>query len=147
MASWAVAKSGCTPATTEAFNILLPLLGAASGAGPLGVLDYLGAALWCVGMIFEAGGDLQVAQILVTPNPDPNVRNLKRDKAQNENEAHQKIERIMNRLKAGDDYVGHSPEIGGWTPDYYLAACMTPPFNICSRSPVLAVPMVSRKVG
>src|SRR5262249_58883978 len=43
-------------------------------------------------------------------------------------------------LIAGDDYVGHAPEVGGWTPDYYLAACMTPPFNICSRSPVLAVP-------
>jgi Asp-tRNA(Asn)/Glu-tRNA(Gln) amidotransferase A subunit family amidase len=43
-------------------------------------------------------------------------------------------------LIAGDDYVGHAPEIGGWTPEYYLAACMTPPFNICSRSPVLAVP-------
>jgi amidase len=43
-------------------------------------------------------------------------------------------------LLAGDDYVGHAPEINGWTPDYYLAACMTPPFNICSRSPVLAVP-------
>jgi aspartyl-tRNA(Asn)/glutamyl-tRNA(Gln) amidotransferase subunit A len=43
-------------------------------------------------------------------------------------------------LIAGDDYVGHSPEVGGVTPDYYLAACMTTPFNICSRSPVLAVP-------
>ena len=43
-------------------------------------------------------------------------------------------------LIAGEDYVGHGLEIGGETVEWYLAACMTPPFNICSRSPVLAVP-------
>lgn len=50
-----------------AWLISLPLLGAASGAGPLGALDYLGAALWCVGMIFEAGGDLQLARFKGDP--------------------------------------------------------------------------------
>jgi len=48
---------------------------------------------------------IQIAQILVTPNPDPSVRNLKRDKAQNENEARKKIELIVNRLRAGDDFA------------------------------------------
>ena len=43
-------------------------------------------------------------------------------------------------LVAGDDYVGHGLEIGGEMQSWYLAACMTPPFNICSRSPVLAAP-------
>jgi peptidyl-prolyl cis-trans isomerase SurA len=47
---------------------------------------------------------IQIAQILVTPNPDPNVRNLKRDKAQNETEARRKMEMIDKRLKAGDDF-------------------------------------------
>jgi steroid 5-alpha reductase family enzyme len=50
-----------------AWLISLPLLGAIGGAGPLGVLDYLGAALWLVGMIFEAGGDLQLARFKGDP--------------------------------------------------------------------------------
>ncbi len=41
---------------------------------------------------------------------------------------------------AGDDYVGHGIEVGGVYLDRYLEACMTPPFNIASRCPVLAVP-------
>lgn len=48
---------------------------------------------------------VQIAQILVTPTPDANVRNLKHDKAQNDNEARKKVELIMNRLKAGDDFA------------------------------------------
>jgi len=48
---------------------------------------------------------VQIAQILVTPNPDPNVRNLKRDKAQNDVEARKKIDLILKRLKAGDDFA------------------------------------------
>src|SRR5215469_14732989 len=35
---------------------------------------------------------VHVAQILVTPSPDPNVRNLKGDKAQNEDQAHKKMD-------------------------------------------------------
>jgi steroid 5-alpha reductase family enzyme len=50
-----------------AWLISLPLLGAIGGAGPLGVLDYFGAALWLVGMIFEAGGDLQLARFKGDP--------------------------------------------------------------------------------
>jgi aspartyl-tRNA(Asn)/glutamyl-tRNA(Gln) amidotransferase subunit A len=43
-------------------------------------------------------------------------------------------------LIAGDDYVDHGLEIGGEMQPWYMTACMTPPFNICSRSPVMAVP-------
>lgn len=51
---------------------------------------------------------VHMAQILVTPgNPpgaDPTVRNLKNDKAQNEEQATKKIQAIQARLKAGDDF-------------------------------------------
>jgi aspartyl-tRNA(Asn)/glutamyl-tRNA(Gln) amidotransferase subunit A len=43
-------------------------------------------------------------------------------------------------LVAGDGYVGTAPMIGGQLPDFYLTACLTTPFNICSRNPVLSVP-------
>ena len=46
-----------------------------------------------------------VAQIVVTPAPDTNVRNLKRDKAQNEAEARRKIQMLEARLKQGDDFA------------------------------------------
>jgi peptidyl-prolyl cis-trans isomerase SurA len=47
---------------------------------------------------------VHVAQILVTPNPDPNVRNLKGDKAQNEDQAHKKMDMLLARLKQGEDF-------------------------------------------
>ena len=43
-------------------------------------------------------------------------------------------------LIAGDDYVDHGLEVGGVVLERYLDALMTPPFNIASRCPVLAVP-------
>ena len=47
---------------------------------------------------------IHMARILVTPYPDPNVHNLKNSKAQNENEAKQKIQEIATRLKQGEDF-------------------------------------------
>src|SRR6266568_1149717 len=47
---------------------------------------------------------INMAQVLVTPFPDPNVRNLKNSKAQNDKEARAKIEDILGRLKRGDDF-------------------------------------------
>jgi len=47
---------------------------------------------------------IRIAQILVTPNPDPNVRNLKNSKAQNEKQAREKIEDIAARLQKGEDF-------------------------------------------
>ncbi len=48
---------------------------------------------------------VHLAQILVTPNPDPSVRNLKGDKAQNEEQARKKIEMLSVRLKQGEDFA------------------------------------------
>lgn len=48
---------------------------------------------------------VHMAQILVTPTPDPNARNLKNSKAQNDTEARTKILDIEARLKRGDDFV------------------------------------------
>ena len=48
---------------------------------------------------------VHLAQILVSPTPDPNVRNLKNDKAQNDEQARKKIEMLVARLKQGEDFV------------------------------------------
>jgi peptidyl-prolyl cis-trans isomerase SurA len=48
---------------------------------------------------------IHMAQILVTPQPDPNVRNLKNDKAQDEAQARKKIERLYQALQQGDDFA------------------------------------------
>jgi peptidyl-prolyl cis-trans isomerase SurA len=47
---------------------------------------------------------VHLAQIMVSSTPDPNVRNLKNDKAQNDEQARTKIQMIENRLKQGDDF-------------------------------------------
>jgi peptidyl-prolyl cis-trans isomerase SurA len=48
---------------------------------------------------------IHMAQILVTPAPDPTVRNLKNDKAQDDDEARKKIDSLYQRLKMGDDFA------------------------------------------
>jgi len=47
---------------------------------------------------------VHLAQILVTPNPDPNVHNLKNDKAQNEEQAKKKIDMVVARIHQGEDF-------------------------------------------
>ncbi len=47
---------------------------------------------------------VHMAQVVVSPNPDPNVRNLKNDKARNLEEAKKKIQTIEARLKQGEDF-------------------------------------------
>jgi peptidyl-prolyl cis-trans isomerase SurA len=47
---------------------------------------------------------LHLMQIVVTPNPDPGVRNLKGDKAKTDDEASKKIRAIEARLKQGQDF-------------------------------------------
>ena len=49
---------------------------------------------------------VHMAQVLVTSGPDPNVRNLKNSKAQNDAEAKTKILDIEARLKRGEDFAG-----------------------------------------
>jgi peptidyl-prolyl cis-trans isomerase SurA len=46
-----------------------------------------------------------LAQIYVSPMPNPQVHNLKNDKAQNEIEARKKIQMLSNRLDSGDDFA------------------------------------------
>jgi len=47
---------------------------------------------------------VHLGEIVVTPTPDPNVRNLKNDKAQNEDQARRKIEMIAARISQGEDF-------------------------------------------
>ncbi|MGZ4787945.1 MAG: peptidylprolyl isomerase, partial [Terriglobales bacterium] len=46
-----------------------------------------------------------LARIVVTSTPNPQVHNLKNDKAQNDAEARKKIQQILNRLDSGDDFA------------------------------------------
>src|ERR1700730_1211175 len=48
---------------------------------------------------------VHLAQILVTPMADANVRNLKNDKAQNDEQARRKMDMLVARLKQGEDFV------------------------------------------
>jgi peptidyl-prolyl cis-trans isomerase SurA len=48
---------------------------------------------------------VHMAQIQVTPSPDPNVRNLKNDKAQNDEQAKKKILTLEQRLNQGEDFA------------------------------------------
>jgi steroid 5-alpha reductase family enzyme len=50
-----------------AWLISLPLFGAIVSPGPPGALDVAGAALWLVGLVFEAGGDWQLARFKADP--------------------------------------------------------------------------------
>jgi len=40
----------------------------------------------------------------VTPTPDPNVRNLRNDKAQNDDQARKKIDMLAERMRQGEDF-------------------------------------------
>jgi peptidyl-prolyl cis-trans isomerase SurA len=46
---------------------------------------------------------LHIAQLLVTANPDPNIRNLKADKAQTADQAKRKIQMLAARLKQNSE--------------------------------------------
>jgi peptidyl-prolyl cis-trans isomerase SurA len=48
---------------------------------------------------------VHMAQIVVTSHPDPNVRNLKNDKAKTDEEAKRKIEALNSRLHQGEDFA------------------------------------------
>jgi peptidyl-prolyl cis-trans isomerase SurA len=55
--------------------------------------------------IFNLAEDrVHLAQILVTTNSDPNIRNLKNDKAQNDEQARNKIQSIELRIRQGEDF-------------------------------------------
>jgi len=48
---------------------------------------------------------VHIAQIVVTPGPEPSLRNLKNDDAQNEKQAREKIDMIAGRLDKGEDFA------------------------------------------
>jgi peptidyl-prolyl cis-trans isomerase SurA len=48
---------------------------------------------------------VHMAQILVTSQPDPNVHNLKNDKAKSDEEAKRKVQALETRLKQGEDFA------------------------------------------
>src|SRR5260370_42536419 len=48
---------------------------------------------------------VHMAQILVTPAPDPNVRNLKNDKAQTDSQARKKIENLYSHIKQVEEFA------------------------------------------
>jgi peptidyl-prolyl cis-trans isomerase SurA len=47
---------------------------------------------------------VRLAQIVVTPTPDPNVQNLKHDKARSEEQARSKIQALQLRVRQGEDF-------------------------------------------
>jgi peptidyl-prolyl cis-trans isomerase SurA len=57
------------------------------------------------GMFNLTEPQIHMAQILVTPQADPNVRNLKADKAQNPEQAKKKMEMIVRRLQNNEDFA------------------------------------------
>ena len=52
-----------------------------------------------------AENNYRIAQIMVSPQPSNDVKNLKHDKAQNEEQAKKKIQMLEARLKQGDDFT------------------------------------------
>jgi steroid 5-alpha reductase family enzyme len=50
-----------------AWLISLPLLGAVSSIAPPNIIDAFGFGLWVLGMVFEAGGDFQLARFKRNP--------------------------------------------------------------------------------
>lgn len=56
-----------------AWIISLPVLAAMNSSTPLGVFDYLGIGLWVLGLVFEAGGDYQLARFRSQPENEGKV--------------------------------------------------------------------------
>jgi peptidyl-prolyl cis-trans isomerase SurA len=47
---------------------------------------------------------VHLLQIVVTPRPDPNVRNLQNDKAQTDEQAQRKVSMLLSRAQKGEDF-------------------------------------------
>lgn len=56
-----------------AWVVSLPLLAAVDGDPGIGLLDWLGVAVWLVGFVFEAGGDFQLARFKADPSNEGKV--------------------------------------------------------------------------
>ena len=90
-----------------------------------------------------------LAQIFVTTVPNPQVHNLKNDKAQNEVDARKKIQMIVNRLDSGDDFgtlamnYSEDPETSGNGGDLGF----TPESSLKNTDPVTRDTVVKLKAG
>lgn len=109
-----------------AWVISLPLVGAVAVPGPLGPLDYLGAALCVVGLVFEAGGDWQLAR-------------FKRDPAN----AGKVMDRGLWRYTRHPNYFGNACLWWG----LWLIACGTPWGWITAPAPILMTFLLLRVSG
>ena len=90
-----------------------------------------------------------LAQILVTGQPNPQVRNLKNDKAANEAEAHKKVQMLANRLESGEDFASlamnysEDPETAGNGGDLGF----TPESSLHNTDPTTRDVVLKLKVG
>jgi len=90
-----------------------------------------------------------LAQIFVTTAPNPQVHNLKNDKAQNEADARKKVQMLMNRLDSGDDFgtlamnYSEDPEASGNGGDLGFA----PESSLKNTDPVTRDTVVKLKPG
>jgi steroid 5-alpha reductase family enzyme len=58
-----------------AWIVSLPLLAAVDADPALGILDWIGVAIWAIGFAFEAGGDSQLARFKANPDNAGKVMN------------------------------------------------------------------------
>lgn len=90
-----------------------------------------------------------LAQIFVTTAPNPQVHNLKNDKAQNEADARKKIQMLVNRLDSGDDFgtlamnYSEDPETSGNGGDLGF----TPESSLKNTDPVTRDAVIKLKPG
>jgi peptidyl-prolyl cis-trans isomerase SurA len=90
-----------------------------------------------------------LAQILVTGQPNPQVRNLKNDKAQNDAEAKKKVQMLSNRLDSGEDFASlamnysEDPETAGNGGDLGF----TPESSLKNTDPTTRDLVMKLKVG
>jgi peptidyl-prolyl cis-trans isomerase SurA len=90
-----------------------------------------------------------LAQILVTGQPNPQVRNLKNDKAQSDAEAKKKVQMLSNRLDSGEDFASlamnysEDPETAGNGGDLGF----TPESSLKNTDPVTRDLVMKLKVG
>jgi len=90
-----------------------------------------------------------LAQILVTGQANPQVRNLKNDKATNEAEAHKKVQMLSNRLESGEDFASlamnysEDPETAGNGGDLGF----TPESSLHNTDPTTRDMVMKLKVG
>jgi len=90
-----------------------------------------------------------LAQILITSAPNPQVRNLKNDKAQNDAEAKKKVQMLANRLDSGEDFASlamnysEDPETAGNGGDLGF----TPESSLKNTDPATRDLVMKLKVG